>query len=408
MGIGFGSDRELLDDLDVVAFEPHDFARVVGEEPDPADAQIGENLGAEPVFAQVHREPQFFVGLDGIEPLLLKFVGVDFRPEPDPPPLLPHVNQDARAGFPDALHRLVQLRAAIAPPRSEDIAGEAFAVDAHERRLAGGNLSEHQRDVVQAIDQRAVKMQVEIPVIGRHQNRFLALDQLLALPAVGDEVLDRAELQPVLALEFHQIRKPRHRAVFLENFANDAGRIEPRQPGQVHGGFGVSRSLKNPAGLCLQREHVPGLDEIGRPRAFLREHADRRRTVFGADAGADACGRVHRDREVGFEKLAVVGDHPLEPQLLGALFGDRRADEPPSVLRHEIHCGRRDFGGGHQEIPLVFPVGVIGDDHHPPASNVGNHGGDRVERCLHKAGRTSYRPIRAPAICFKMRLPIPR
>ena len=177
--------------------------------------------------------------------------------------------------------------------------------------------------MVHAIDERAVEVQIEIPVIRRHENRFLSVDQLLAFPAVRDEVLDRAEFEPVLAFKFHQVRKPRHRAVLLEDFADDSGRIKSGQAGQVHGGLRMSGPLKNPSRFGLQWEHMPWLDEIRWQRAFLREDANRRRAVFGADAGADARGRVHRDGEVGFKKLTVVGDHALEPQLLRAVFGDR-------------------------------------------------------------------------------------
>jgi hypothetical protein len=68
-----GSDRELLHDFDIVGFEADDLAGVVGKKTDFVDAEIGEDLGTEAVVAKVHGEPKAFIGLHGVEALLLEF-----------------------------------------------------------------------------------------------------------------------------------------------------------------------------------------------------------------------------------------------------------------------------------------------------------------------------------------------
>src|SRR6266481_5759008 len=40
--------------------------------------------------------------------------------------------------------------------------------------------------------------------------------------------------------EADEVLAPRHRAVVIHDLANDAGGIEPGEPGDVDGGFGVS------------------------------------------------------------------------------------------------------------------------------------------------------------------------
>ena len=64
--------RELLCDFEAVAFESDDFFGVVGEELDAADAEVVKDLSAHAVVAEIGCEAEFFVGFDGVEPLLLE------------------------------------------------------------------------------------------------------------------------------------------------------------------------------------------------------------------------------------------------------------------------------------------------------------------------------------------------
>ena len=69
--IGLHANRHLLDDFQAVAFQPDQFFRIVRQQPDGFQAEIAEDLCAETVFAQIHVEAEFFVGLDRVVTLLL-------------------------------------------------------------------------------------------------------------------------------------------------------------------------------------------------------------------------------------------------------------------------------------------------------------------------------------------------
>ncbi len=135
--VRFLFDWDLLDDFEVVAIETDDLARVVGHEADFFHAEIGDDLGADAVVTQVHAETEFEVGFDGIEALLLEFVGFDFAMETDAAAFMTaHIDDDACALLLDPLHSGMELAAAITTAGGEDVAGQALAVDANE----GGGL----------------------------------------------------------------------------------------------------------------------------------------------------------------------------------------------------------------------------------------------------------------------------
>jgi hypothetical protein len=383
VGVCDGADGELLDDLQVVGLEADDFAGVVREKADFVDAEVGEDLSSKAVVAEIHGESKAFVGFDGVEPLLLQFVGADFWSEADATAFLAHVEQDTGSFFFDALHGLVKLGSAVAAAGGEDIAGEAFAVNPHQCWLSGADLAFNESDVVHAINEGAVEMEVEIPVVGGHVNRLFMLHELLAFAAVSDEVLDGTHFEPVFLFEADEIRQAGHGAIVLHDFANDSGGIESGEARKIDGGLGVTSTAKNPAGLGLERENMPGLDEIGGLCLGIREQADRGGTVFHADACGYAFGGIHRNGEIGFKKFAVLGNHSLEAEAGSALLGDGRADETSAELCHEIDGCRRDLGGGHDEIALVLAVGVVGDNHHASSTDVGNDFWNRIEWCFH-------------------------
>ncbi len=167
------ANRHLLDDFQSVALQPDDFFRIVGQQPDGFQAEVHEDLRAEAVFAQVHVEAELFVRLNGVVALFLQFVGLDFRREADAASFLPHIDNHAAAGVGDLPHGLMQLRPAIAAARAEHVAGQTFAVDAHQNIFLPGHLAAHERQMMLAVGFRAIQMQIEIAVIGR---QFHGLD----------------------------------------------------------------------------------------------------------------------------------------------------------------------------------------------------------------------------------------
>ena len=390
MGLRF--DRDTSGDFEAVAGQANHLARIVGEQPDFAHTEVRKDLRTDAVFAKVHREAEPAVGFDRVEPLLLQLVGMDFRRQADATALLPHVNEHAGTVHGDLPHRLVQLRSAIAPARSENVSRQAFAVHAHQHGFARIDAAHHQRQMVRPVGHRTVKIEVEVAEFRGQVHALLALDQLLAPATVGDEIADRAHFQAVLAPELQQVGQAGHRPVLLEDLTDHPGRIQPRQTRQIHRRLGMARAPQHPALARLQGKNVPRLRQVARPRLRAGQHLDRAGTVARADTRGDTARRINRHREIRPVDFTVVRDHPLQAELPGALLGDRRANKPPAVFGHEIDGLGRDLRGGQHEVPLVFPLGVVGHDHELPRPHVAQNFLDRIEH------RFAHRPrVKQPA-----------
>jgi hypothetical protein len=227
-----------------------------------------------------------------------------------------------------------------AASRAENVAREAFAVDADENGLAVGDIALDQREMVLLVHGGAVEEEVERAVIGGQFDALLELDELFAAAAMLDEIEDGAELELVLFLEFEEIGQARHGAVVLDDLAEDAGGIEACKTCEVDRGFGVAAALENAAGFGAKRKNVAGLDKVAGLRFGVGEEADGFRAVLGADAGGDVVRGVDGDGEVGFETLAVVEDHAIEAEPGGAVVGDGRADETAAKAHHEVDAFR--------------------------------------------------------------------
>ena len=167
VGVGGRLDRHLLGDREPVALEADDLFRVVGEDADAGQAEVAEDLGADPVVAQVGGQAELEVGLDRVGPLLLQLVGAQLVQQADPAPLLGEVEEDAAALALDHRERRFQLLAAVAAHAVEDVAGEALAVDADEHVLGAVDLALDHRHVVFVVDQRAVADRGEVAEGGR-------------------------------------------------------------------------------------------------------------------------------------------------------------------------------------------------------------------------------------------------
>src|SRR5208282_6281937 len=97
-------------------------------------------------------EAELEVGLDRVQPAVLKRVGPDLVAEPDPAPLLMQIDDHAGAGRQDPADRFTQLLAAIASARREDVAGETFRMEPHQRGTPAADLALDQRQMLPHID----------------------------------------------------------------------------------------------------------------------------------------------------------------------------------------------------------------------------------------------------------------
>ncbi len=142
---------------------------------------------------------------------------------------------------------------------------------------------------------------------------------------------------------------------------------------------------KTPPGRARSGKTWPGWTRSSGTAVGRRHDLNGPGAVGGADAGGDAARGVHADLEIGFERLAVLADHALDAELLQPLARRRRANQAAPVLGHEIDRGGRGELPGHDQVALVLAVGVIHDNDHFAAADVGDGGFDGVENFIHSA-----------------------
>ena len=239
----------------------------------PRSARICEPI---PYSRASAAKPRLEVRLDRVEPLLLQLVRLQLVQQADPAALLRHVEEDAAALLLDPAERQLELLAAVAAERVEDVAGEALGVDAHEHVLLAGDLALHERDVVLA-GQRLAEGDGRELRRRRSAGRtdVIALDELLVAAPVLDQVGDRDHLQPVRGAVLDQVGHARHRPVVVHDLADDAGRDQAREPREVDRRLGLAGALEHAAAAGAQREDVARLDEVARPRGRVDRDLDR-------------------------------------------------------------------------------------------------------------------------------------
>ena len=210
--------------------------------------------------------------------------------------LLPHVDDHAAARLGDLLHRVLELRTAVALRGVQHVAGQALAVHPHEHRLVlnrhdsrrglDADPAERQREVRLLIDHRRVREQVELAELGRQLQRDLALDELLAPPPVLDQVGD-ACTSSGRACAQNSRRSGRRAidAVFVQHLAEHADFAEPREPAEIDHALGVPGPDQHAAGAGDEAVHVALVaDEIVRAR-----FAGRRRPEWCGSGRARRC-----------------------------------------------------------------------------------------------------------------------
>ena len=119
-----------------------------------------------------------------------------------------------------------------------------------------------------------------------------------------------------------------------------------------------------PPGRATSGKTWPGETIASGPLAGIDGDRDGARAVGGADSGRDALARLDRDRERGLVAAAVGAGHRLEAELVGALLGQREADQAAAVAGHEVdRVGRRHLRRD-DEVALILAVFVVDEDEH--------------------------------------------
>ena len=369
--IAIDADRELFDDAEAVAFESDDFFRIVGEQTNFFQAEVGEDLGAHAVVAQVCGEAEFFVGLDGVEPCFLELVGVDFCGQTDAAAFLAEVKEHP-AFLADAFHGGSELLAAIAAFGEKYITREAFRMHADEGGFFWVDFTHDHREMVGALGINLIEVATEITVFRGHVHDFISAHEFLGAAAVLDELGDGAGFESVFFLIRAEFSNTGHGAVIVHDFADDTCGGKSGESGEIDGSLSVTGAAQGAAWHGLERENVAGLHEGIGTDGGVSEQLDRAGSIGRGDAGADARCGIDSDGEGGALDLAIATCHRRQIQCIGTLAADGGADQAATVNGHEGDVLGGAKGGGADEVGLVFAIWVIGHDHESACGNLGN------------------------------------
>lgn len=192
---------------------------------------------------------------------------------------------------------------------------------------------------------------------------------------MGDEVLDRADLEAPFPREPHAALGPHHAGLaaqglaldllaVLDQLADDGGLGEPGEAAEVDARLGVAGPLPDAALLGAQREDVAGPAEVVGLDVGAGQRPAGQGAVVGADARGDAgVGAVDAERVGGALGVLRVHHHLRQLEGLGQGLGDGRADQARRVPHHEGHLLGRDVLGGDDQVAFVLAGGIIEDDH---------------------------------------------
>ena len=145
----------------------------------------------------------------------------------------------AAAAALDLLDRLLD-GVSIAVGDAEEIDERTFALDADGHVLLARDVADDERDRLHLVERGLVDIGLGVEAADRGGNDCNALEERLVLKAVGDEVLDRDDLEAVLAGEGDELGEPLHRAVVVDDFGEDAGGLEPGEAREIDAGLGVA------------------------------------------------------------------------------------------------------------------------------------------------------------------------
>src|SRR6266478_3794262 len=279
------------------------------------------------------------------------------------------IEKDAATFLGDGFQGARDEFAAVARGGTEDVAGQAMGMDAHQGRLRSFEIAAHQRDVLVVVHIAGVRDHAEIAK-ARGQDGFRdAANVAFMLHAVADEVRHREHFQIVFLAKLNELWHAGHGAIFIHDFADDAGGAHAGDAGEVHARFGLAGADEDAALAGAQREDVARTSEILRLGLGINGGEDGDGAVGGADAGGDAKACVHRFRKRGTVDGSVDRRHEREVELIAALLGEGEADEAAAVLSHKVDGVRGDFFGGHGEVAFVFAVLVVNEDDHAALAN---------------------------------------
>ena len=370
-------DGDALHDLDAEALQGWDVFRVVGEQADFADAEVGDDLAAEAYLAEdalVGGAEGFGFGAAG-GAVDAELRGVRRAIDGEAALGVVEIDEGTDAGLRYLAEARVDGGAAVAGSGAEDVAGEAVGVDADQDRLAGPGscveVAEGKGYVgfvagagLDGLDVAFVGEHAEIAVLGGENALRDAVDVALVGHAVADEVGYGDHFEGVKFAELDEVGNAGHGAVFVHDLADDAGGDEAGHAGEVDGSFGLAGADEDSAFAGAEGKDVAGTGKVVGRRVRVDGYLNRMGTVGCGDAGGDAFAGLDGLGERGAEARGVVLGHGTEAHVVGALFGEGEADESAAEAGHEVDGFGGAELGGDGEVAFVFAVFVVDEDDH--------------------------------------------
>ena len=326
-------------------------------------AQVSEHLCTTAIVALVGLESQVYVGIYGVESLLLQFIGCYLVHQTDATALLLHIDHHALALFLDGLHGLMQLLATIAALRSEDVASHTRRVHAHQHGLVLLPLALDQCQMLQSCALLSEGHQTEMTVVRRHIHLFAHLDERLFLESVGYHVLDADHFQVPLSCKVHQFGQSCHRTVLVHDLHQCSGRVEASHVTEVDGSLGMATATQHAIVLRIERTDMSWSSEGLRLRCGVGQRLDRLSTIVGTHTRGTALQLIDGHGERCPQHRRVVLHLMRQIEFFTAIQCDGSAEHTTGVLQHEVHFLCRHHLSGDNQVALVLTVLVVDHNH---------------------------------------------
>ena len=239
-------------------------------------------------------------------------------------------------------------------------------MDAHERFMFGADHTLDQRKVRFPAGLIPPCSQPKWPPGGHNVALSNALHQAFGGTAVLDEIGDGADLEAVLLRELREIGQSGHRAIFVQDFANHRCRLEPCRVREIATSLRMTSPHQYATRTRHERENMPGLNQIRRPRVSAHGSLHRSSAVARGNPGRDPFSGFDRHREIRpvLGPVALRMHHQGQVQLSATGFGQGQTDQTSAMAGHEVDGFGRDVLRHHHEVALVLAIFFIDQNYH--------------------------------------------
>jgi hypothetical protein len=102
--------------------------------------------------------------------------------------------------------------------------------------------------------------------------------------AIPCQIRDGNHQKVVLFAKADQVRHTRHGAVLVDDLADDASRIEAREPGKIDRSLGLAAALENAAGAGAKGKNMYRSRKVFRVTVCVNSGPDRLRPIVSRNA----------------------------------------------------------------------------------------------------------------------------